>query len=1171
MRAKSYRRLFLLVIAVAFAGCSRNTPPPLLELLDTRVTGITFSNTLKEDEQLNIITYEYMYNGAGVGIVDINNDGLKDILFTANMSENKLYLNKGDFHFEDITSTSGLRQSGKWATGVSVIDINQDGWTDLYICYSGPYTEPSKRANELYINNKNNTFTEQAEAYGLSDTGHSIQAAFFDYDHDGDLDLYLLTNTTDRTGPNIIRPKRLKGEMSNTDRLYRNNGNNTFSNASNEAGILAEGYGLGVSICDFNNDGWADVYVSNDYLSNDLLYINNKNGTFTDQAGVYFDHTSYSAMGNDVGDINNDGFADIVSVDMLPPDNKRQKLMFGATNYDRYRSEIKMGYTPQFMRNTLQLGRGKDANGRLVFSEIGQLAGIAATDWSWSPLFTDIDNDGWRDLLITNGYPRDITNRDFANYKASEFMRKGYADGLNSALLLEVNKLEGAYLPNFAFRNNGDLTFSDSSSAWGFSQPSYSTGAAYADLDNDGDLDYVTNNTNEVASVYKNNSMELGRNHYIAFKLEGPDKNRAGFGTRVMITASKKVQYAEHYPYRGFQSTVDDIIHFGLGEDSVISSVRVEWPDGKVQQINGVKSNQTLKLSYENAQAIHVMDTTESGDRYFRVKPDNFLTFKHAETHYADFKVQPLLPQKYSQNGPGMAVADLNGDGLDDFFIGGAYNQSGVIHIQKKDGSFNSKPLTTGIKYEEDMGAVFIDIDLDGDQDLYVVSGGNEFKENAEYYQDRLYLNDGKANFTIARDRVPAEKSSGSCVVAADYDRDGDMDLFVGSRIRPQHHPEGGTSFIFENRKGFFVDVTEKLAPELKQVGMVTAAIWTDYNDDQEIDLMIVGEWSKINIFRQEKGLFRNVSIAEGLGQTSGWWNSITGADFDADGDMDYVLGNLGTNSRFQLAGSPLVAYVADYNSDGTEEVLLSQQIKGTSFPAHPRDDLFLQLPSFKKYYNTYNAYSAETMDALLARTPNIIPRKLTADILQTCVLLHEGPSRWILKPLPVEAQFAPVYGVLADDFTGDGLADILITGNSEAPDVLTGKYDALKGLLLAGDGHGDFQPVTFQRSGWLVDGDAKSLVMLSSRNNRLFLASQNDDRIKPFDGEPDFKSIALTPFDRYALLVLTDGRTIKKEIYNGDGYLSQSANRLWVSEHVDKVTIVDSKGKERIIGEKYR
>lgn len=1165
-RAKSRCRLLLFAIAMAIAGCSQNKRPPLLELLDSGVTGINFSNTLKEDEQLNIITYEYMYNGAGVGIADINNDGLKDILFTANMSENKLYLNKGDFHFEDITSSSGLHQSGKWATGVSVIDINQDGWTDLYICYSGPYTEPSKRANELYINNKDNTFTEQAEAYGLSDTGHSIQAAFFDYDRDGDLDLYLLTNTTDRTGPNVIRPKRLKGEMNNTDRLYRNNGDRTFTNVSTEAGILAEGYGLGVSICDFNTDGWPDVYVSNDYLSNDLLYINNRNGTFTDRAGVYFDHTSYSAMGNDVGDFNNDGLADIVSVDMLPPDNKRQKLMFGATNYDRYRSEIKMGYTPQFMRNTLQLGRGKDTNDRLVFSEIGQLAGISATDWSWSPLFADIDNDGWRDLLITNGYPRDITNRDFANYKASEFMRKGYAEGLNSALLVEVNKLEGAYLPNFAFRNNGDLTFSDSSSVWGFSQPSYSTGAAYADLDNDGDLDYVTNNTNEVASVYRNNCMEEGRNHYIAFQLEGPDKNRAGFGTHIVISASGKRQYVEHYPYRGFQSTVDDVIHFGVGRDSIVSSVRVEWPDGKVQQINGVESNQTLRLSYENAQVIQSADTVKSNDQYFRTKPDGFLTFRHAETHYADFKVQPLLPQKYSQNGPGMAVADVNGDGLDDFFVGGAYNQPGVIHIQKKDGSFIPKALTTGVKYEEDMGAVFIDIDLDADQDLYVVSGGNEFKENAEYYQDRLYLNDGRGNFAIAGDRVPEERSSGSCVVAADYDRDGDMDLFVGGRIRPQHHPEGGTSFILENRKGFFFDVTDKVAPGLKQAGMVTAAIWTDYNDDHELDLMIVGEWMNVGVYRQKKGVLEYASVAEGLLKTSGWWNSITGADLDADGDMDYVLGNLGTNSRYQLKGRPLVAYVADYNSDGTEEALLSQQINGTSFPAHPRDDLFLQLPSYKKFYTSYKAYSTETMKDLLARTPNIKPRELAADVLQTCVLMHEGPSHWTLKPLPVEAQFGPVYGILADDFTGDGLTDILVTGNSEAPDVLTGKYDALKGLLLQSDGHAEFKPVPFQRSGWMVDGDAKSLVALSSGGGRLVLAAENNDTIKSFDGNLRFKSIALNPFDSYVLLVLNDGRTVKKEIYHGDGYLSQSASRLWISESVDKVTVVDNQGRERIV-----
>ncbi len=1137
----------------------------MLELLSAEETGITFANDLHEDDQLNIITFEYLYNGAGVGVGDVNNDGLSDLFFSANMSENQLYVNKGDFQFENITEKSGLIQSGKWATGVSMIDINQDGWLDIYVCYAGPFADSSRRANELYINNHDNTFTESAKQYGLADTGHSIQAAFFDYDRDGDLDVYLLTNITDETGPNVIRPKRLHGEMINTDRLYRNNGNGTFNNISKEAGILAEGYGLGVSICDINKDGWPDVYVSNDYLSNDLMYINNGDGTFTDKASDYFDHTSYSAMGNDIADYNNDGWLDIIAVDMLPPDNKRQKLMFGATNYARYRSELRVGYTPQFMRNTLQLGRGIDANNNLVFSEIGQLAGVSATDWSWSPLFADIDNDGWRDLLVTNGYPRDITNRDFANYKANEFMRQGSSKDMYSRLRESVNKLEGAHLPNYAFRNNGNLTFSDSSAMWGFIKASYSTGAAFADLDNDGDLDYVTNNINAPASVFKNHAREINNNRYIRIKLQGPQHNNGGTGTKVLVTSPTKRQYIDHSTIRGFQSTVESTVHFGLGTDTLITSIVITWPDGKTQQLNGVKVDQLLTVKYNDHDQATDSLVTVTRKPYLREGGKYQPVFRHDEPYYDDFKIQPLLPRKYSQDGPGIAVSDINGDGLEDFFIGGAFRQSGEIFIQNRDGSFKSKPIVTDKKFEEDMGALFFDADNDGDADLYIVSGGNEFENNSPYYQDRLYVNDGRGNFKQDNNALPIEHVSGSCVIGSDYDHDGDIDLFIGGRLKPQSYPNAGDSFILENRHGRFIDVTDSIAPGLRNIGMVNAALWTDFDLDNQTDLIVVGEWMPITFYKNDKGKLRNVTDTQDLKDSSGWWNSIAGADIDNDGDTDYVLGNLGLNSRYQASvKSPMCVYVGDFNADGQQDALFSQMIAGKEYPAHPRDDLFQRLPSFKKFYSSYDKYATETMQQLIERVPGLKTARLEAKTLQSCLLINMGHGKWTLRPLPLEAQFGPVYGILLDDFTDDHQTDILLTGNSDATEVLTGRYDALKGLLLKGNEAGNFEAVTMEEAGVCLRGDGKGIVNVTTKDGGVILAGTNNEDLQSMRLSGKERTLVPQNDEVYCTLLLHNGKTRRVEFYFGSGYLSQTSRRVSVNSSVKTITFFDRVGKSR-------
>lgn len=1155
-----------IVVWITIGGCEKKSDTSLLEPLSSRHTGIDFTNQLYEDENLNIITFEYFYNGAGVGIGDVNNDGLQDIFFTGNMVSNRLYVNKGNMQFEDITKSAGLTTLNKWATGVAMVDINQDGWMDLYVCYAGPFANPEQRANELYINNKNNTFTEKSKDYGLADTGHSVQSAFFDYDRDGDLDVYILTNTTDETGPNIIRPKRLNCEMINTDRLYRNNGDQTFSDVSNEAGITIEGYGLGVSVCDINTDGWPDIFVSNDYLSNDLLYINNKDGTFTNRADQYFKHTSYSAMGNDVSDFNNDGLADIIEVDMLPPDNERQKLMLGSTNYDRYRSELRYGYAPQFMRNTLQLNRGLDLDGHPSFSEIGQLAGVDATDWSWSVLFADMDNDGWKDVLITNGYPRDITNRDFASYKAQEFIHQGYNESVKKKLLKAIGTLEGAYLPNYIFRNNGNLTFSDKSGQWGFTEPSYSTGAAYADLDNDGDLDYVTNNTNAPASIFRNRADEIFNHHFLRISLEGPPTNRMGYGARIFVYSGRDtIQYVEQSPVRGFQSSVEQHLHFGLGNTSQVDSLLVVWPDQRHQILKGVAVDRiiTLKWSDSKLDTFHEAKDHAHTKRLFTQDDQHRgIRYKHQETEYADFKVEPLLPHKYSESGPGIAVGDINGDGLEDFFVGGAFNQSGQFFIQQKGGGFLNKVLTNQKKFEEDLGVLLFDADSDKDNDLYVVSGGNEFESGSGYYQHRLYLNDGSGNFKLNKVALPVMNSSGSCVIAADIDSDGDLDLFTGGRLSPHGYPKPGQSYILQNDHGTFTDITEQIAPGLKSIGMVTAALWTDINNDNQIDLIVVGEWMPITVFLKNNE--RLIHQKDAFPHSSGWWNSIAGSDFDADGDIDYLVGNLGLNSKYKASvQEPVTLSVSDLNNDGVQDPILAHYIQGVNRPAHPRDDILIQLATFKKRYPSYASYATATLDQFLGDAK---PFTLRSEIFTSAYLENKGHGDFELRKLPIEAQLAPVFGIVPGEFTGDEMEDAILIGNFYSPDVLTGRHDAFKGQLLKGNGAGNFAPVSIQESGIEIFRDAKALATLRMPDNKtLLLASQNNDSLQVLVSENvPARVVKIEATDFYAIVTNSNGRKSKHEFYYGSGYLSQSSRSLQLPNDVQSVMIVDFNGRSR-------
>ncbi|MDJ1505800.1 VCBS repeat-containing protein [Xanthocytophaga agilis] len=1168
-----------------YSGCAERTAEKqtaLFESLPSSHTGITFTNRLQESQQLNIVTFEYFYNGGGVGILDINNDGLMDVVLGGNMVPSRLYLNKGDFRFEDITIQAGMQTQG-WVSGISVADVNADGYMDIYLCKAGPYraSKPdrnTRQTNELYINQKNNTFKEQAQQYGLNFTGHTTQAAFFDYDRDGDLDCYLLTNVMESVGPNIIRPKVSDGSSITTDRLYCNNGDQTFSDVSLKAGIVHQGYGLGLAITDINQDGWLDVYVSNDYLSNDLLYINQQNGTFTEEASVCFKHQSYSAMGNDAADIDNDGLVDIVTVDMLPASNERRKLMLGSMNYDRHLAELRAGYAPQYVRNTLQHN-----NGNGTFSEIGRLAGIHATDWSWAPLLADFDNDGYKDLLVTNGYPKDITNRDFALYRMEAFHSTLSDAQYRKQLSGMLTSVKGALVPNHLFKGSSDMLFSDQSEAWGMSEPSYSNGAAYADLDNDGDLDLVINNIDREAFVYRNRLNEKSsseksvqsRHHFLRIVLTGEGKNTQGYGAKVDIFYGRQHQFFEQSPLRGYQSSVDPVLHVGLGNIDQVDSLIVTWPDGKKECVRQLRADRTRTLSAVNAH--HIRQEVKPAEKVLFTKApiQMDLDYKHTDEPYIDFKIQPLLLHLLSQQGPGLAVGDMDQNGLEDFYVGGAFNHSGRLFFQHQGGTFKHKPLVMGKKYEEDEGVLLFDADGDKDLDLFVVSGSSEFAPGSAYYQDRLYHNDGKGNFTLTPDALPRMRSSGTCVSAADYDRDGDLDLFVGGSVIPTRYPFSSKSYILRNDKGRFIDVTYTLAPELTSAGMVSSALWTDFDQDGWMDLILAGEWMPITFYHNLKGRFVNVTEATGLIHTHGLWNSITAADFDGDNDTDYVLGNLGLNNEYHASAQrPLVLYANDFDQNGVVDPVIFQVSGDTHkkndslYPVHSRDEMISQMNYLRKRFPAYAPYARATLADIFSVEEQKAASVFSCERLESVYIENKGKGKFALAALPLAAQVSPVFGMVSGDYDGDSYPDLLLIGNSYATESITGCYDASGGLLLKGNGKGKFIPVPAQKSGFWVDKDAKALaeVCLSS-GKKILLATQNNDSLKTFlVSRPSGKRV-FTPqaLDAWAELRFPSGRVQRLEFYYGSSYLSQSTRSYWI-EASCQLTVYDFQGKARKI-----
>jgi hypothetical protein len=1154
------RYLFTLTALVwlSFVGC--NQQATRFERLAANQTGIDFANTITESDSLNVLDFEYIYNGGGVGVGDFNGDGQPDVFFAGNQVSSRLYLNKGGFSFQDITEPAGV-STKFWCTGVAVADINQDGRQDIYVSTIHPDRNKAV-PNLLFINQGNDKngiphFQEMAQAAGLADSSYSTQATFLDYDRDGDLDLFLLTNALEAFNRNTVSGPRNDGSARSRDKLFRNDGVTRvdtrvtphFTDVSQEAGLLHEGWGLGVVVNDINQDSWPDIYVANDFQSNDVWLINNQHGGFINQIASMLKHQSHNSMGMDIADINNDGLNDLAVVDMLPDDNLRQKTMFSNIPYDRFQMAHRLGYQPQYVRNVLQLNRGSG-----LFSDIGYLAGTAATDWSWSALFADLDNDGLRDLLITNGYRKDITDLDFTSYNRDAGVFGSDADR-RARLLKRIDDLEPVYKPNFLFHNDGhNYQFTNVARDWGLAEPSFTNGTAYADFDNDGDLDLVMNNINDPAFIYKNLTVEQSNDssasHYLKINLLGKPGNLEGLGAKVLIWANGPIHYTEYTRQRGYQSTMAAGIHLGLGNALRIDSLKILWPNGNGQLLRNLPVNKTLTLKERQA--------TPKPGTFLQIKPpaqplltdvsaQTGLLFTHQEDDFVDYKAQQtLLSHKHSQIGPGLAVGDVDRNGLDDIYIAGAAHKGGTFFLQQANGTFLRKDRP--VKDPEETGVLLFDADNDNDLDLYAVHGSTEFGHNESRYQDSLYLNDGRGNFRAAPNALPNTTASGSCVIATDFDHDGDLDLFIGGRVVPQRFPEAPRSYLLRNEsKNFkprFTDVTDQLAPGLSKAGLVCSALWTDVNNDTWPDLMLAGEFMPITVFRNQNGRRLSLLPMPTLEKAVGFWNSLTPGDFDNDGDIDYIAGNLGLNSRLQASPDyPVSVYAADYDKNGTLDPILSFFNGDTEFPFHPRDVLTDQVPSFKKNMTSYTAYGKMKLSDLLSGEQQKQATIKRATHLASAYIENRS-GQLALRDLPVEAQFSPVFGTTATDLNHDGNLDILLTGNDYANEVLSGWQDAGLGLCLLGDGKGNFKALSPAQSGFIVDRDAKALASVLQANGQLiYVVTQNNGPLRVFSTKHDptlYEPGRVT--DGQTGRSTAGGQAHKTELSWGSGYLSQSS-----------------------------
>ncbi|MDP1813647.1 MAG: VCBS repeat-containing protein [Leadbetterella sp.] len=1080
-------RLCLYFLLFLLLSCHSSREKPLFELVPEEESGFSFVNELNETEQLNIVTYEYLYNGSGVAIGDINNDGLPDIFMGGNLFGGRLYLNKGNLKFEQISETANVFYRG-FTTGVSMVDINQDGWQDIYICRSLE-DNPDNRANLLLINNHNNTFTERAKEFGLADTGYSTASNFFDFDNDGDLDMFLVNHRVDfknaltlntflDKGTKRIKPNPYASD--NACKIYQNNGNQTFTDISTKAGIMNTTFGLSASVGDINNDGWSDIFVASDYADKDLLYINNQNGTFTDKIDTFFEHISKNSMGSDMADFNNDGLLDLITLDMISENNFKQKQLKGNSPYDKYMLAVAVGLHHQVVRNTLQLN-----NGDGTFSEIAQLAGVSHTDWSWAPLFGDFDNDGWKDLYITNGYAHDVTDFDFTKYDSDEAIKK--SRGKMSTLEM-VNLMKKTPVSNYAFRNNKDLTFSNETLNWGLNIPSFSNGAAYADLDLDGDLDLVVNNFNSKAFLFKNNSQNINKNSYLNIVFENPE---TALGAKVWVTTKDTKQVFEYTPYKGFMSSVENKIHVGLGNNQIIDELVIEWKNGKSGVLKNVKSNQTIRLNIN--QAKHQTALIPTFEK--TIFTQDILNFTYFENDFIDFKREPLLEQRLSDKGPFVSQGDLNADGRNDFFVGGSAGYSATIYFQNAQNKFTSVQQKCFLddKHFEDAGSAIIDIDNDGDLDILTASGGYEYDINSENYALRLYINNGKGIFEKSNQNLNF-KTNASELKLADIDKDGDMDVFIAGHAMPSRFPYAAPSFLLLNDNGILKNVSNRL-PENGNLGVLNEAEWVDLDNDKYLELVIAGEWMPITVLKNQGSKFvYEQSLNQSFVGLNGWWNCLEFGDVDKDGDLDLMAGNRGENSFFKPnKTSPALIYAQDFDSNGSMDAIPVYPYKdGKLYPKHILDELANQIPSIKKKMSRYESYSNAQIEDVFSKS--LIEKSLRkeAHTAQTKIFINEGKGRFSERTLPIQVQFSAIKDVLMKDLDGDGNLDVLMVGNEYGSDVDSGRQDASFGCFLKGDGKGGFKAILNKKAGIKLKGNARKISITNSGNQILIWMNES-------------------------------------------------------------------------------
>ncbi len=1074
-----------LLLVSFMSGCARDKP--LFTRMPPASTGITFENRVVEQEGFNVLEYEYFYNGAGVAAGDINNDGRPDLYFTSNMGPDYLYLNRGDWTFDDITESAGMLHQPTWTTGVTMVDINADGWLDVYVCRSGNVA-PERRRNALYINNGDLTFSEQAARYGLDDVAYSNHATFFDYDLDGDLDMYLLNHSIRRFSRFVVEYMRAQRDSLAGDKLFRNDGG-VFTDVSEQAGIIGNplGFGLSVVVSDIDGDSWPDLYVSNDYIEDDYLYINQRDGTFAESVRAWMSHTSYSSMGADIADINNDLRVDIVTLDMLAEDNYRQKVLKGPEDHVFYAKFREDGFHEQYMRNMLQLRYEDD------FIEIGQLAGISNTDWSWAALLMDFDLDGYKDLFVTNGYLRDYTNLDFLKTTLPNSYAEASRHGQTLSSLEMVRHMPRSPIANYMFRGQDGITFSDQTDAWGLNAPSYANGAVWADLDGDLDADLVVSNINEPPSLYRNEAEGLA----LKINLEGPPGNTQGIGASVTLSTGSQQFFQELQPVRGYLSSVEPVLIFGTRGSQAVD-ISVAWPDGRVQMLEGVPAGEALTVRYTDAQepANASSHSSQEPEPIFRRALDIGPAFVHVENPFVDYESQPLLPYMLSREGPAMAAGDLNLDGLEDVFVGGAHGQASTVYLQQLDRTFTrvSVPALEEHSEYEDVAALLQDLDGDNDLDLYVVSGGAWVEGQSKVYQDRIYINSGFGRLEYAPSLLPSMPASGGDVAAHDFDRDGDVDLFIGGRHLPGSWPETPRSYLLTNTPDGFVDVTPTV---LQHVGMVTSATWADVSEHSGQELIIAGGWMPVRVFaRGTSGRFLEITEELKLGNTDGFWNILVAADLDRDGDMDLVGGNRGLNAQLKVDSSqPASVYAGDLDRSGTWDLVLSGFVMGLDVPVASRDQMIAQLPGMGAIFPTYASYAAASMRDLTFDRDGAVYRQVTVSTSSVFEKLPNGTFRQ--HPLPTLAQISPVKGLLAADYNGDGHMDLLLGGNNYGNRAEDGRMNAGRGLLLLGDGHLGFRVRSY--SGFQALGEVRHLLEVNHSDQRLILVGRNNSFVDAY------------------------------------------------------------------------